>query len=126
MANVLEFVKKNLTKVVVIGVAAIALVGAGTWVLADRLAYAAYEKSYDEAAEELRATFPAVPKEVLMKRLRNIKERGVVLRQGESFEDMFTARTRLYEKYADVTISEEGSSIEDTLRAVRDSLSELI
>ena len=78
----------------------------------------------EHLAEGSVVVYLKVPQEALMKRLRNIKERGVVLRQGESFEDMFTARTRLYEKYADITVSEERSSIEDTLRAVRASLSD--
>ena len=74
-------------------------------------------------AEGSRIVYLKVPKPVLMKRLKNIKERGVVLRPGESLEDMFDARSRLYEKYADITVSEEGASIEDTLVAVRKALS---
>ena len=66
MANVLEFVKKNLTRVVVIGVAAACVLGAGIVLIADRVAYANYEANYEKEAEELRATFPALPKSVIM------------------------------------------------------------
>ncbi|MBO4414773.1 MAG: shikimate kinase [Lachnospiraceae bacterium] len=81
------------------------------------------EAAMKHLAEGSRIVYLKVPKSVLMKRLRNIKERGVVLRPGESLEDMFDARSRLYEKYADITVSEEGASIENTLDAVRKALS---
>ncbi len=66
MANVLEFVKKNLTRVVVIGVASACVLAAGIVLIADRVAYANYEANYEKEAEELRATFPALPKSVIM------------------------------------------------------------
>ena len=63
-----------------------------------------------------------VDRDRLKTRLKNIKERGVVLKPGESFDDMFDNRTKLYEEYADITIVEDGSSIEDTVSAVRSAL----
>ncbi|MBR4759238.1 MAG: shikimate kinase [Lachnospiraceae bacterium] len=62
--------------------------------------------------------------EDLKKRLKDIKERGVVLRPDESIETMYKTRTALYEKYADLTVAEEGSSIEDTVQAVMKGLRE--
>lgn len=58
----------------------------------------------------------------LKKRLKSIKERGVVMRPGESLEDMFAVRARLYEKYADITVEEEGASVEDTVNAAAAAL----
>ena len=66
MANFLEFVKKHLTKVVVIGVGGVCLIVAGAVVLADSIAYANYEAQYDKEAEEAAATFPQMPKGVIM------------------------------------------------------------
>ena len=60
--------------------------------------------------------------EDLKKRLRSIKERGVVIRPGESLEDMYAIRSELYEKYADIIVDEEGASIEDTVNAVAAAL----
>ncbi len=74
-------------------------------------------------AQGSKIVYLKVPKSVLLKRLKNIKERGVVLRPGETLEDMFDARCELYEKYADITVTAEGLSIEDTLDAVRKALS---
>ena len=61
----------------------------------------------------------SVERDILKSRLKNIKERGVVLKPGESFDDMFDNRTKLYEEFADITIVEDGSTIEDTVSAVR-------
>ena len=57
-----------------------------------------------------------VEKEELFHRLKNVKERGVVLRHGETVEQMYENRLRLYEKYADIVISERGRTIEDTVQ----------
>ncbi len=54
----------------------------------------------------------------LKKRLDDLKERGVVFRAGESFEEMYAERAKLYEKYADFTVSEAGESVEDTVKKI--------
>ena len=61
-----------------------------------------------------------VGKEELFKRLKNIRERGVVLRDGETLEEMYDERCRLYEMYADVVVEEGGSSIEETVERIAD------
>ena len=43
---------------------------------------------------------------LLSKRLRSPKERGVVLRRGQSLFDLYRERVPLYEKYADIVIDE--------------------
>jgi len=48
-------------------------------------------------------------------RLRDIKGRGVVLRDGQTLLDLYEERTVLYEKYADVVVCEDGLQIEETL-----------
>ena len=60
--------------------------------------------------------------EEIMKRLKDVKERGVVLRPGETLDEMYETRTKLYEKYADITVLEDGFSIEDTVNAVKNAL----
>lgn len=53
--------------------------------------------------------------EIIEKRLADIKGRGVVLRDGQTLEDLYRERAPLYEHYADITISETGLSIEQTV-----------
>ena len=60
--------------------------------------------------------------EDLAKRLENLKGRGVVLKEGQTLKDLYEERTSLYEKYADLTISEKNRGIEETLQAIRDEL----
>ena len=59
---------------------------------------------------------------VLQRRLRNLKGRGVVLKEGQTLVDLYKERTVLYEKYADITIDEENKNLEETLQSIVDSL----
>ena len=43
---------------------------------------------------------------VLQRRLRNLKGRGVVLKEGQTLVDLYKERTVLYEKYADITVDQ--------------------
>lgn len=58
----------------------------------------------------------------LKKRLRDAKARGVILRDGESIEELYAERETLYSRYADAVVSEEGLSLEETVFAVRERL----
>lgn len=72
-----------------------------------------------EAMEHLKEIGQVVYLEVsfeeLEKRLADIKGRGVVLRPGQTLKDLYLERTPLYEKYADVTVNEEGLGVEETV-----------
>ena len=54
------------------------------------------------------------------KRLGDLKNRGVVVHEGETLKDLYDTRRGLYEKYADVTVECDGLTIEQTIAAVRD------
>ncbi len=56
--------------------------------------------------------------EELRRRLGNLKNRGVVLRKGQTLEDLYRERIVLYEKYADLIVDEENKGIEETLQAI--------
>ncbi len=60
--------------------------------------------------------------ESIKSRLKDIKSRGVVLRDNESFDEMYKERTALYEKCSDVVTDEAERSIEDTVWAVIEAL----
>ncbi len=64
------------------------------------------------------------PYEVLAKRLKDLKGRGVVLREGQTLLDLYQERTPLYKKYAHLTVEEGEGSIEDTLAKVLEILRE--
>ena len=56
--------------------------------------------------------------QTIKKRIRNPKKRGVVLREGQTFRDLYNKRIPYFEKYADITVSEEGCRIEETIENV--------
>lgn len=56
--------------------------------------------------------------ESIDRRIQNAKNRGVVLKEGQTLKDLYEERRVLFEKYADVTISEEGKDLENTIDAV--------
>lgn len=55
--------------------------------------------------------------ETIRHRLHDIHQRGVVLKEGQTFQDLYRERVALYEKYADIVISEH-QSIEDTVTEI--------
>lgn len=55
-------------------------------------------------------------------RISNAKNRGVVLKEGQTLKDLYDERTALFEKYADYTISEEGLSLDETIDEVLELL----
>lgn len=50
--------------------------------------------------------------EEIVRRVKNIKTRGVVMKKGKTLEDVYEERVPLYEKYAEVTIECDSSTIE--------------
>ena len=82
---------------------------------------------YSDAAmrhlsEEAVVIYLKIGQEDLKKRLKSIKERGVVMRPGESLEDMYAVRSKLYERYADIIVEEKGASVEDTVNAATEAI----
>lgn len=56
----------------------------------------------------------------IQKRLGNLADRGVAIREGQTLKDLYEERTALYEKYADITIDEAGKAIGDMVDELRD------
>lgn len=63
--------------------------------------------------------------DIINRRLKNARNRGVVLRDGQTFRDLYEERTALFEKYADVTVCEDGFNLEETLDKVMAVLPEV-
>lgn len=60
--------------------------------------------------------------EEINKRLKNAKKRGVVLRDGQTLKNLYDERVMLFEKYADITVCEDGYSLEETIDNVLEAL----
>ncbi|MDL2295472.1 shikimate kinase [Lachnospiraceae bacterium OttesenSCG-928-E19] len=61
----------------------------------------------------LRASF-----ETIRNRLDNAKGRGVVLKDGQTLQDLYEERTVLFEKYADKIIDQDELELEQSVEAV--------
>lgn len=70
----------------------------------------------EEAMRHLRelgaVIYLQVDYEVIEKRLHNIRQRGVTLREGQTLRDLYEERCGLYEKYADLIVREGSGEIE--------------
>ncbi|MDF2537930.1 MAG: hypothetical protein K0S76_951 [Herbinix sp.] len=51
-------------------------------------------------------------------RLGNIRQRGVVFREGQTLQDLYEERCPLYEKYAHVIIEAEGLGMEELMERI--------
>ncbi|MBQ6622381.1 MAG: shikimate kinase [Mogibacterium sp.] len=56
--------------------------------------------------------------EELLRRLDDVEQRGVVLRPGQTIRGLYEERVPLYERYADLTIPEDGLGIEQIVRRI--------
>lgn len=57
--------------------------------------------------------------ESMCKRINNLKTRGVVMRHGNTLQDMFNERLPLYQKWAEITIDcDNDTTAEDTAHAI--------
>lgn len=60
--------------------------------------------------------------EPLARRLGSLKQRGVVLRPGQTLKDLYNERIPLYETYADITVDCSGQDIEQSLSMALEQL----
>ncbi len=83
-----------------------------------------------EAMEHLRkigtVVYLKLSCQAVVSRLRDIRGRGVVLREGQTMEGLYAERSVLYEKYAHVTVEEDGLTIEETLEKTLQALDLLV
>ena len=54
----------------------------------------------------------------LQNRLGNMKQRGVVLKDGQTLKSLYEERCPLYEEYADIIINSDGKSVEEVLTSI--------
>ena len=54
----------------------------------------------------------------LRRRLGDLTKRGVVLKEGQTLNELFEERTPLYEKYAHVTINVSRKTVRQTVEAI--------
>lgn len=80
----------------------------------------------NKAMEHLRSigvvVYIELPLESLKERIGDLNARGVSIKDGQTFDELFEERKPLYEKYADITIHAEGLSIREMVHKLKDEL----
>ena len=65
-----------------------------------------------------RIVYLKLPYEVIVRRLGDLKKRGVALKDGFTLKDLYDERAPLYEKYADIVVELNGQSIADSVAEI--------
>ena len=76
------------------------------------------EKAMQNLKNISKIIYLKVPFNEIEKRMTNLKERGVVIEEGKTLKDLFDERECLYEKYSDITISEENKTLDETVHEI--------
>jgi len=78
------------------------------------------------AMDRLRAlgqlVFIDIPLEELLTRIHDMDTRGLVIGPGESYEQLYLERQPLYEKFAEITISGGGMTVEAVAAAIEEQV----
>ena len=64
-----------------------------------------------------------LPFDTLCERIGDLTARGVSIKEGQSFRELFEERRPLYEKYADITIHGENLSIREIVHELKKAFS---
>lgn len=67
-----------------------------------------YPKAMEHLKKNSTIVYLKTPLSKLLRNIRNMDSRGISVKPGQTFEDLYNERCPLYEKYADVTVSTEG------------------
>ena len=84
---------------------------------------AIYGKEAMEHFKEIgKVVYLKISYEELEGRLGNLQSRGVALKEGQTLLDLYHERVPYYEKYADITIEEQGLGVEETINRIAKEL----
>lgn len=82
-----------------------------------------------EAMEHLQSIgvviYLKLPYETLCERIGDLTARGVSIKEGQSFQDLYDERIPLYEKYADITVDADNLSIRELVHLIKEKISHL-
>lgn len=80
----------------------------------------------EEAMEHLRSigtvVYIELPLAILQERIGDLNARGVSIKEGLSFEELYEERKPLYEKYADIIVPTKGLSIREVVHLLKEKL----
>lgn len=67
-----------------------------------------------------------LPYEEIQKRLGDLNERGITIKDGQTLLDLYRERVPLYEKYAHLTVETDGLELRDSVKRIKEKLEEQV
>lgn len=65
-----------------------------------------------------------LPYEEIQKRLGDLNERGITIKDGQTLLDLYRERVPLYEKYAHLTVETDELELRDSVKRIKEKLEE--
>ena len=84
------------------------------------------EKGMEHLKKNGVCVYLKVDEQELIRRLTNIKTRGIACKKGETVADIIAERSAFYEKYADITVQCGSDPAESTVESIMNKLVEPI
>lgn len=56
--------------------------------------------------------------DLLLAHIKNLSSRGIAIKPGQTFMDLYNYRAPIYEKYADITVDTDGKTLAQTVSSI--------
>ena len=76
------------------------------------------DKSMEHLKKSGKVIYLHLSYDTMVDRIKNITTRGVVVKEGDSLEDMYNERLPMYQKWADVVINCDNNTVEQTVEKI--------
>lgn len=76
------------------------------------------DKSMEHLKKSGKVIYLHLSYDTMVDRIKNITTRGVVVKKGDSLEDMYNERLPMYQKWADVVINCDNNTVEQTVEKI--------
>lgn len=76
------------------------------------------DKSMEHLKKSGKVIYLHLSYDTMVDRIKNITTRGVVVKDGDSLEDMYNERLPMYQKWADVVINCDNNTVEQTVEKI--------
>lgn len=80
------------------------------------------ESAMKKLSENGTVVYMYLPLDILKERIHDIKGRGVVLRECQTFDDLYLERSPLYERFSSFKVDETGLNPEQTVDLILENL----
>ena len=80
------------------------------------------EKAMENLKSNGKAVYLKLTAEEIEKRVNNIKTRGIVMKAGQTLREVFSDREPYYERYADITVDCNNTTLEECIAKIIEKL----